>query len=74
MENKNFIQNPSKKTLIVFTLLALIGWSLLYYASCDDNGKVVKFNLMIGFIVLSNILVLINLYANYFRNKKSKND
>ncbi len=70
MENKSFIENPSRKTLLIFTVTSVIGWALLYYASSDDNGKIVKFNLMIGLIILSNFYALLRLYINYFKNKE----
>lgn len=72
MENKNFIQNPSKKTLIVFSSIFLIGWSLLYYSAIDDNGNFEGFNPIIWFILLSNLFVVGNLYRNYFNAKKLK--
>lgn len=70
MNNKNFLENPSKKTLLIFTLISVIGWTLLYYGMTDDNGKITKFNLMIGFIILSNFVVVLKLYINYFKNKE----
>lgn len=70
MENKSFLENPSRKTLLIFTVVSVIGWALLYYASTDDNGKIVKFNFMLGLIILSNFFVLLRLYINYFKNKK----
>ncbi|GEM_PF-5198509 len=69
MGNKNFLENPSRMTLLIFTVTTVIGWTLLYYASTDDNGKIVKFNFMIGLIILSNFYVLLRLYSNYFKNK-----
>lgn len=71
MKNQNFVQNPSKITLIIFTSMFLLGWSLLYYSATDDNGEF-QFNLFIGFIVISNMIVLIQLYVNYFRKRKNR--
>lgn len=74
MADKNFINNPSKATLIFVTIFAVIGWLMLIYASIDEIGKPSNFSLLFVMLILSNILILINLYRNYFKNKKQNSN
>lgn len=70
-ENQNFVQNPSKMTLIIFTAIFLLVWSMLYYGLRDDKGEF-QFNLVVGFLLMSNVIVLMKLYFNYFNNRKNR--
>jgi hypothetical protein len=71
IENKNFTLNPTKKTLILFTLIWVIGTGLIIYAISDSFGESFfqkKYGLLYLMLIGSTFTVA-KLYYNYFKNK-----
>ncbi len=69
---KDFMINPTKKHLIIFTILWVIVNGLLVLSSIDIFTKNLfqKKTLIIGFLMIWSTVKLIQLYRNYWDNKK----
>lgn len=77
MSNKSdFINNPSKKFLIIFTILYVISLILLLLAVTDIfrtelfTGSNTSLILLLGLSTFS----LIRLYINYFKNRREERE
>ena len=68
---RNFIKNPSKKNLVTFTILWLLGIVLLtlsitnLFTESFFQGKYV----MIYLLMIGSTIATIKLYRNYWRNR-----
>ena len=75
MKKRNLINNPTKKNLIIFTIIWALGIILLILSMSNlltENifkGKYV----MIYFLIIASTLPVFKMYNNYFKNKKSHN-
>ena len=70
-ENKNYTLNPTKKTLILFTLGWVIGTVLLIYATTDFFKESIFQRKYLGldFLFIGSTFKVGKLYHNYFKNK-----
>ncbi|PCI08479.1 MAG: hypothetical protein COB73_06870 [Flavobacteriaceae bacterium] len=68
---RNFIKNPSKKNLILFTLLWFLGITLLILSTTDlfIENFLQKRYIMIYFLMIGSTIATVKLYMNYWRNK-----
>ena len=68
---RNYINNPSKKNMILFTLLWLLGIILLTLSTTDffSESFFQKKYLMIYFLMIGSTLTTAKLYINYWKNK-----
>lgn len=73
MKEDNFLTNPSKITLIIFTVVQFIAVSLLILASFNEDGSFDKPNILNLFFVFAGTWAVAKLYINYFRNRNIKN-
>ncbi len=68
---KDFMVNPTKKHLIIFTVLWLILNGLLVLSSIDLFTDIFQKKLLIiVFLMIWSTTKLIQLYRNYYENKK----
>jgi hypothetical protein len=67
---RNYINNPSKKNMILFTLLWLLGIILLTLSTTDlfSESFFQKKYLMIYFLMIGSTLKIVKLYINYWKN------
>ena len=70
MNDKNFITHPSKKVLVVFTILVIFVFVLNIWSCFNDDGKIRIPNPILLLIMLMNVVNLFTLYSNYFRNTR----
>jgi hypothetical protein len=70
---RDFINHPSKKTLILFTLLWFIGTVLLILSTTDvfSNSFFQKKYMMLYFLMICSTIMVIKLYLNYWKQKTS---
>ena len=68
---RNFITNPSKKNLIIFTLLWFLGIVLLTLSATDlfTESFFQKKYVLIYFLMIGSTITTIKLYKNYWKNK-----
>lgn len=68
---RNFIKNPSKKDLILFTSLWLLGIILLTLSTTDlfTESFFQKKHVIIYFLMIGSTVTIGKLYFNYWKNK-----
>jgi len=68
---RNFIKNPSKKDLILFTSLWLLGIILLTLSTTDlfTESFFQKKHFIIYFLMIGSTVTTGKLYFNYWKNK-----
>ena len=73
---RNFITNPSKKILILFTSLWLLGITLLILAMTDlfTESILQRKYVMVYFLMIGSTIVTGKLYFNYWKNKNLNSD
>lgn len=71
-QHNHWIHNPSKKQLLVATIIYLSGMSLLLLALTDFFSQSVFTNssFMVGFLIAGATAAVLRQYINYFRNSK----
>ncbi len=71
MKTRNFILNPTRKQLILYSILGVVGISLLVISETDlftDSMFQSKYFLLNGLILL-NVIMLGRMHYNYWRKK-----
>jgi hypothetical protein len=66
----NWIKNPTKKQIILVTIVWLVGVLLLVISMTDFFNK--KY-ILFYFLILGTSYIIFKIYFNYFKNKKSNN-
>jgi len=68
---RNFITKPSKKILILFTSLWIVGITLLILSMTDlfTESFLQKKYIMIYFLMIGSTITIGKLYFNYWENK-----
>ncbi|TXF75060.1 hypothetical protein [Chryseobacterium sp.] len=72
---ENWVHNPSKKTVIIFSTLSVIGITLNLLAMSDLFTETVfqsKY-LMMWFIMVANVFVVATICINYFNKRRQEN-
>lgn len=75
-KNTDFINNPTKKNLILFTVLYTISLSLLILSITEVFTVSLwkDSNLSLTIMMLLSTYYLFRLYLNYFKNRKGENN
>lgn len=73
---RNFIKNPSKKNLILFTLFWLVGILLLTLSTTDlfTESFFQKKHIVIYFLMIASTITIVKVYFKYWNNQNLNSD
>jgi hypothetical protein len=71
----NWIKNPTKKQMILVTIVWFVGVLLLVISMTDFFNTSIfnKKYILIYFLILGTSYIVYKIYFSYFKNKKSNN-